>query len=205
MSTGLAAQYFSQLLFYTEQEIKDGNLQAFETMEDCLYALEHDLWIPPANLSRYRLLIKQELHGTPENEAKYRESEKMSHYVSENHSCSGICRPTTLFGFNLNIKNGVPQSSSTCIDELKNELYLTFAFPAIIAIVTLLTSIKLFVSQYWLWKRYAPTEKEMTNSKMEAIESRGMEESHSLMMTDGAGNPDLNNLPDKSGAQDEEK
>ena len=45
----------------------------------------------------------------------------------------------------------------------------------------------------------------MANTKMEAIESRGMEESHSLMMTDGAGNPDLNNLPDKSGAVHDEE
>ena len=58
------------------------------------------------------------------------------------------------------IADGVPGDSSTCIGDLRKELYLTFAFPAILAIITLLTSIKLFISQYWLWKKYAPTEKE---------------------------------------------
>ena len=101
----------------------------------------------------------------------------MSHYISENHHCAGICKPPTLFGFNMPIEDGVPGSSSTCIDELRNEFYLTFAFPAIIAIVTLLTSIKLFISQYWLWKKYAPTEKEAAMKRMEALESRGQEES----------------------------
>ena len=127
----------------------------------------------------------------------------MSHYISENHHCAGICDPPTLFGFNMPISDGIPGDSSTCIDELRNQLYLTFAFPAILCIITLLTAIKLFISQYWLWKKYALTEKELAQKRMDALENKSQEESQ-LMMTDGAGNPDLQNLPDKSGA-DEEK
>lgn len=41
-----------------------------------------------------------------------------------------------------------------CRDDLKQEVYIIFSFPSIIAMIAAGTSAIAFTAQYWLWKEY---------------------------------------------------
>ena len=77
----------------------------------------------------------------------------MHKYLKESFGCSGYCQPAELFGWSLSIKDGRP--SKMCRDDIKQELYLIFMFPAIISIIGAATSATLLTAQYWLWKDYS--------------------------------------------------
>ena len=76
----------------------------------------------------------------------------MHTYFKDSFDCSGYCKPAELFAWNLSISKGRPQK--VCRDDMKQEVYLIFMFPAIIAIIGAGTSAIAFTAQYWLWKDY---------------------------------------------------
>ena len=41
-----------------------------------------------------------------------------------------------------------------CRDDLKQEVYIIFSFPSIIAMIAAGTCAIAFTAQYWLWKEY---------------------------------------------------
>ena len=76
----------------------------------------------------------------------------MHTYFKDSFACSGYCKPAELFSFNLSISIGKPEK--VCRDDLKQEVYIIFSFPSIIAIIAAGTSAIAFTAQYWLWKDY---------------------------------------------------
>lgn len=95
----------------------------------------------------------------------------MHKYLKESFECSGYCQPAELFGWNLAIKDGRP--SKVCRDDIKQELYLIFMFPAIISIIGGFTSGVLLMAQYFLWKPYSGTQGDKNGPQFELLKQEG--------------------------------
>lgn len=125
---------------------------------------------------------------------------RMHDYLKDSFDCSGYCQPSELFSFNIDILEGRP--TKTCRDDLKQEMYLIFMFPAIISIIGAGTSAIAFTAQYWLWKDYSSTEKNVSelikqrgglgaNSSQVHLESvKSGDVSDGPRYSDGMGNPE---------------
>ena len=156
--------FFNPILFLdSKEEADEQNLQTFDTFEECADAIVAKTWLRGQELgldSAEGASAEVTLFTTAGIEAasiesalsKFTEARRMHTYFKDSFACSGYCKPAELFSFNLSISNG--RLDKVCRDDLKQEVYIIFSFPSIIAIIAAGTSAIAFTAQYWLWKEY---------------------------------------------------